>query len=734
MKKTAFDSIEIIRETPGTGRNGNLGHRDRAVSVPPDLSDWRMIGAHVEPAAPSLLELGVRRPVELCGVLSGSACHTFEPGELQFVLDGTVIGEGRRAWSTTDRLILLPGRHRLEIRIDASLALASRLRERYGDRVTDRDDHNDGYADAAWLFRDFGGVPATVDNTAFLTAAAYHGDIDRSMRLFLDSAKRYGVPVTSYDYGLPWVSFYEHKIRGFLRELYRVRDVGKKYAFSLDSRDIVFIHPVEILLGKFSAMYSGKVIVASDVYGVTHPFFRLWLVPELQKRMRSPHVEINSGVIAGEVDKLIEMYEEIERRRVEYLENRPGDDAIARLFREERESPRRPGRFAPDKDDQALHFLNALVHPDWYEVDGTKKLSAFIRDYRMAPSCLDDPRDVDAVCTASIVHGSPLARRRSWEGWVKADCWSLDPEKRKSLPVKVDALEINTVYACNLQCEYCTHLGRYMKGVVPVEELLAGFAAWKHRLYPTELRLLGGEPLLHPRHEEITVAAREAWPYARVTVVTNGTVAPKNPARWIALLRRYDIHVRISRHFHTPLFDRLVDSFHAQLREAGVSVEIFPSADSWRKAYRLTREGLPLPCHSDPRTAWLRCSSKNRCTTLLDGKLYKCPQIACFGHAYRNGYVGDEWKFAAAYEPLEPTVSRRRLLRFVTEEESPWCRMCPDTIDLASPLEKLNPGACTNGPSPALREYAENPAAYSSRRDDARRYYELILSEGMEEL
>ena len=177
----------------------------------------------------------------------------------------------------------------------------------------------------------------------------------------------------------------------------------------------------------------------------------------------------------------------------------------------------------------------------------------------MRPSCLDDPHDIDSVCTASIIHGSILSKRRPWEGWIKAECWSLDPEKRKKLPVKVEALEINTAYACNLRCEYCTHLGKYMKGIVPVEELLAGFTAWKNRLYPDELRLLGGEPLLHPQHEEIMVAAREAWPYAKVTVVTNGTVFPKNVERWISLLRQHDITVRISRHFKTPVFDQLVD-------------------------------------------------------------------------------------------------------------------------------------------------------------------------------
>ncbi len=288
MSNTAFDSVAIIRDTPGTGYNGNLGHQDRSVSVPPELSDWAMIGAHVEPSAPSVLELVVRHPVELCGVVSGSACDTFEPGELQFVLDGTVIGEGRQSWSTTDRLVLLPGRHRLEIRVDASAALKNAVLGRYKDRVTDIADQSGNYADCAWAFRDFAGVPATVENTAFLTAAAYHTEVESSMRLFLDSAKQYGVPVTSYDYGLQWVSFYEHKIHGFLRELYRLRDAGKRYAFSLDSRDIVFIHPVEILLGKFSAMYSGKVIVASDVYGVTHPFFRLWLVPGLPKKDRGP--------------------------------------------------------------------------------------------------------------------------------------------------------------------------------------------------------------------------------------------------------------------------------------------------------------------------------------------------------------------------------------------------------------------------------------------------------------
>ncbi len=235
MMNTAYDAIEIYWNTPEIGFNGCLGHRARSVSVPPKLADWVTLGAHVDDRHTSSIDLYIRRPIELCGVLSGSASDTFEPGELQFVLDGTVIGEGHQVWSTTDRLVVLPGRHRLEIRVNSLIALRNKLRQHYGRRVTDVTDRSKEYADCAWTFREFDGVPATVDNTVFLTSAAY-ADVDESMRLFLDSAKRYGVPITPYDVGREWVSFYEHKIHGFLRELHKVRESGKKYAFSLDSR------------------------------------------------------------------------------------------------------------------------------------------------------------------------------------------------------------------------------------------------------------------------------------------------------------------------------------------------------------------------------------------------------------------------------------------------------------------------------------------------------------------
>lgn len=733
MTANTYDAIEIYYATPKTAYNGSLGHQDRSVSVPPQFKDWAMIGTHAEKENSSVVDFRVRKPIEVCGILSGSACYIFDPGELQFILDGTVIGEGQHAWSTTDRHVLLPGRHKLEIRLNPAILLKNKLKRRFPNRLTDLTDRSGKYGDCVWAFREFEGIAATTENTVFLTAAAYE-DVDLSMQSFLLSAKQHGVPITPYDTGRQWISYYEHKIHGFLRELYAAKLTGKKYAFSLDSRDIVFIHPVEILLGKFSALYSGKIIVASDVHGVTHPFFRIWLLPELQKRMESPHVEINTGVIAGEIDKLIEVYESIEERRSEYLNDRPYNEIVARLFKDEKSRQRNTTQFTIDNDDQALHIITALTNPEWYEVDGRKILSAFIRDYRMTPSCLDDPRDIDSVCTASIVHGSVLANTRSWKGWTEAQCWSLDSNKRKTLPVKLTSLEVNISYVCNLKCEYCTHLGRYMKGRVPLEYLIEWFAAWKDRVYPNELRILGGEPLLHPQHDEVLLEARKAWPYSKITVITNGTIEPGDMEKWIKLLLENDIHVRISRHFKTPVFDKLFNSMRGRLMEAGVPVEVVLSADPWRKSYQLTRDGRPVPYSSDARTAWLRCSSKNQCTTLLDGKLYKCPQIACFGHAYRNGYIGDEWKFVDTYQPLDPTVSRARLVHFLAEEESTYCRMCPATVEIASPLEKLNPDKDDAVSLPAIEEYKKTPTVYSPNRAEGRRYFSLLMSGEMEEI
>jgi len=114
-------------------------------------------------------------------------------------------------------------------------------------------------------------------------------------------------------------------------------------------------------------------------------------------------------------------------------------------------------------------------------------------------------------------------------------------------------LEINVTEHCNLRCQHCDHSSpllqpRLLSPAGVYDELSVLSAALK----ALELRIVGGEPLLHPDLVEVISEARRAQFARKITLVTNGTLLHRMPraiwrlidGMWISLYpdvkRSYD--------------------------------------------------------------------------------------------------------------------------------------------------------------------------------------------------
>jgi len=146
-------------------------------------------------------------------------------------------------------------------------------------------------------------------------------------------------------------------------------------------------------------------------------------------------------------------------------------DVMAKLFVWQKQNPPPHEKFNIENDDQALQFLNIMTYPQWYQVDANKALSAFISDFPSNPKLCDPPGKLNSICAAPVLHGSRPATRGQWEKMYRHQWWAKDEKMREGIPIQIPALELNAVYTCNLQCEYCAHLGRYIKGHVPLEQV-----------------------------------------------------------------------------------------------------------------------------------------------------------------------------------------------------------------------------------------------------------------------
>jgi len=257
--------------------------------------------------------------------------------------------------------------------------------------------------------------------------------------------------------------------------------------------------------------------------------------------------------------------------------------------------------------------------------------------------------------------------------------------------VPVTNLEMNVSFGCNLKCEYCTHLGRFMKGIVPLEDLLLWYRSWNRKIHPKNIRIMGGEPLLHPHLEAVLYETRKHWDDSRIELVTNGLLFPKMNHSVFTTFREIRAHVTVSRHFDDPYYNSMFAAGIGALKKHGIEPHITQSNQHWMKCYCIDEQGRASPFQSDPEKAWKICYVKNLCTTLIDNCLYRCPQIGCFSYAVKQGFVSDAWNVVLDYKPLPPSCTQEELEAFMCGGACEQCSICPEKFEHASMYEKLNP-------------------------------------------
>jgi hypothetical protein len=233
-----------------------------------------------------------------------------------------------------------------------------------------------------------------------------------------------------------------------------------------------------------------------------------------------------------------------------------------------------------------------------------------------------------------------------------------------------------------------------MKGMVSLKELVRWYESWHRRILPERVSVLGGEPLMHPELETILHETKRCWLDSQIDLITNGLLIGKMPDSLFSTIRDVGARVKVSKHYDDPHFNRAYQDNLCILRREGIQYFEMQSASHWIKFYRFDQFGNAVPYASDSEKAWARCYVKGLCITLLDNMLYQCPQLACYAHAVRNGYVSDQWNVVLGYQPLSPNCTREELETFVKGNRCDQCSICPEEFELASAYEKLNPFGC----------------------------------------
>ncbi|WP_300606665.1 radical SAM protein [Trebonia sp.] len=186
--------------------------------------------------------------------------------------------------------------------------------------------------------------------------------------------------------------------------------------------------------------------------------------------------------------------------------------------------------------------------------------------------------------------------------------------------VHTEAVEVNAVHHCNISCRSCSHGSPLMRPWFAdpdtVERDLVALLPWMH---VDHVRILGGEPLLHPRLPDLLRAVRRTGLGDRRRLLTNGLWLADQPDEFWDEVE--EVHVSVYPNTAAHL-SRARPSIARMAQRSGTTV-LFKYFDHFRAASR------PACDHPElTQDIYETCQIANRwrCISVESGRLYRCPQ------------------------------------------------------------------------------------------------------------
>jgi hypothetical protein len=253
------------------------------------------------------------------------------------------------------------------------------------------------------------------------------------------------------------------------------------------------------------------------------------------------------------------------------------------------------------------------------------------------------------------------------------------PEPQRKLRT-ASRLELHVTHTCNLACESCSHYSNHgHSGNLDLDRADHWMAMWSKRIDVEEIRLLGGEPTVHPDFPEFIPLARRHWPLARIRIVTNGFFLRRHPDLPLKMADAGNADLALSIHHDSPAYlarlRPITDLLAKWQHDHGTIFHTWSSYQGWTKRYLGNGDDMQPFEDGRPRQSWEICPAKP-CKQLHEGKLWKCAPVAYLGLQKQRYNLSEKWDPYLQYQPLEPTCSDEELDAFLALEDEPVCAMC----------------------------------------------------------
>lgn len=195
--------------------------------------------------------------------------------------------------------------------------------------------------------------------------------------------------------------------------------------------------------------------------------------------------------------------------------------------------------------------------------------------------------------------------------------YTLEPETGKA---RVEAFELHVTEHCNLRCAHCCNTSPYLpEKTLSPEQIARTLHTMAGVLHADVFKIMGGEPLLHPRITEVLRVVRESGIGDVVRLFTNGLLLSKmDDDFWRAL-----DHLTISSYSSAPVKPAHLALFEEKARRFDVVLNVKP-VDSFSQVMHDVRRDDPAEVQKTWESCWLR----HRCLVARDGRFYICTRAA----------------------------------------------------------------------------------------------------------
>ncbi len=232
-------------------------------------------------------------------------------------------------------------------------------------------------------------------------------------------------------------------------------------------------------------------------------------------------------------------------------------------------------------------------------------------------------------------------------------------------------LELHLTDHCDLNCRGCGHfcplapphyadIGQYKTDMRRLSQLFSNIR---------RIRLMGGEPLLHPDPASFMLVTRAAFPRSDIHFVTNGILLPRASADFWDACRTTGATIDLTVY---PPVEHRVEELRVLCEAEHVPVRV--------TIKRTFEAQLNLKGDSDKQKAFRLCRDRFFCPFLQEGRLYVCSNPALVH--YFNSFFGTRIEAGNGIDIHSRSISGREILRRLNQpaETCRWCSYKPGSF------------------------------------------------------